>query len=338
MKGEKVQFEFIDKSVKVLEGLRKDWNVTDYWKECEECRKSFIDAIKNNYGDIQKTRSETLNFKNELIEIGEIKDEEKLKEFLKVVNKFKVTIKTQAGAVRKLFGHTSLFATPENREKLQKLLNEFNAFYKKNTLLEDFIGHPDFNGIYTFGNFKKTYLEVLRLLKGDEEVEKIYNKIAPKVKGKADDEFMTSDFLKFTENELKKCTSSMPSIENITNYLIICVKCSLASIEYFEDCINDVKSVICVDMEVGVNVAASNLKNEKAQQLYELCENEIKRRLTEGGINSTDQHTINNIGAGHYRTFNEIGNIRDCIKTVNIKNCKKHIDYFDNFIQEFKKI
>ena len=131
MRGEKVQFGFIDKSVKVLEGLRKDWNVTDYWKECEECRKSFIDAIKNNYGDIQKTRSETLNFKNELIEIGEIKDEEKLKEFLKVVNKFKVTIKTQAGAVRKLFGHTSLFATPENREKLQKLLNEFNAFIRR---------------------------------------------------------------------------------------------------------------------------------------------------------------------------------------------------------------
>ncbi len=128
MRGEKVQFGFIDKSVKALEGLRKDWNVTDYWKECEECRKSFIDAIQNNYGDIQKTRSETLKFKNELVKVDKIKSYKEFQKFLAAVNKFKNILEKQTGTVKKFFGHTSLFATPENKESIQKLFDELTKF------------------------------------------------------------------------------------------------------------------------------------------------------------------------------------------------------------------
>ena len=85
MKGEKVQFGFIDKSVKALEGLSKDWNVTGYFKECEKCRNSFIDTIQNNYGDIQKTRSETLKFKNELDAVGNITSMKTLLKFSTVI-------------------------------------------------------------------------------------------------------------------------------------------------------------------------------------------------------------------------------------------------------------
>lgn len=49
MRGEKVQFGFIDKSIKVLENYRNNLDIVAYLKECEKCRNSFIDAIQNNY-------------------------------------------------------------------------------------------------------------------------------------------------------------------------------------------------------------------------------------------------------------------------------------------------
>ena len=339
MRGEKVQFGFIDKSVKVLEGLRKDWNVTDYWKECEECRKSFIDAIQNNYGDIQKTRSETLKFKNELDAVGNITSMKTLLKFSKIVNRFKETLGKQTGTVRKFFGHTSLFATPENREKLQKLLNEFNAFIRrgeeKRKMAENFQGFCP----YTFYELKILIHAILYFVHGDSIVREICRQIGLKLEKEENNyEFVLPKKFDDIIYDLKKCSSKIPYVNLIIKNTIDCLDFSRVTMSTFKQFTDNVQAVPCEDIEIVALVALSESKNKQKQEICKKCEEEIKRRITEGGINDRDKNFINQLVSGKQRMFTSEGKIRNNCKNSISENRKNTIEKFLQFMRDFNKI